>query len=895
MDVSAAGELPAFSASSPEGHLGRGRLRVFLGYADGVGKSAAMLATAQRRYEEGQDVVVGCLPGYGRFPNTDPLPNLEIIPYRQTTYGGGDEMDTDAILRRRPQLVLVAELAHANAPGSRHAYRYQDVLELLHSGIDVYTTLNIQHLESLNDVVAQVTGVRVGETVPDHILDDADDIELVDLPVTDLLARIETGEISWPAQDEATMRKFYRAGNLTALREMALRRAAERVDEQMRAYMHAHAISGPWPAGERLLVCVSPSPLSERLVRTARRLARRLDAVWFAVYVETPAQAHLPEADLERVTQTLRLAEELGAQPVRISGSSVAEAVVNFALGRNVTKIIVGKPLRPRWREWRHGSVVDQIVRRSQNLDVYVISSKTEEPVTAVAPTPRSRSPINWQAYLISAALVLLVTLAGLPLRPFIDPTNLAMLYLLAVVLVAIRQGRRPAIAASLLSIIAFDLIFIPPYYAFGVDDAEYLLTFAGLLVVGLVVSTLAARTREQETAVQRRESQTAALFELGQKLANVSGRNEIAQVAVTHLQATFASPVAVFLPDSTGEALRLQATTLGFAPEAEEQETAEWVFRHGQAAGQFTRTLTHTQGHYVPLQTTDQTVGVLAVLFTETRRNTSLTSDQRNFLTSLAGQIALALEKASLAEQARQARLREETEKLQTTLLNAISHDLRTPLAAITGALSSLVDDADLLSETAREDLAQTAWEEALRLNRLVGNLLDMTRLESGAMKVVRQPYDVQELVGATLAQMPHRLKGRTVRRRIPDDLPPVAIDFTLMVQALMNLVDNALKYSPPEAVVDIAAYQEEEMVVIAVQDRGPGIPEAELERVFSKFYRLSTSGVGGTGLGLSITRGIVEAHNGRVWAENRPGGGAIFSLALPVKAWAPETTDIS
>jgi two-component system sensor histidine kinase KdpD len=862
----------------------RGRLKIFLGYAAGVGKTYAMLEAAQQRRAEGVDVVVGYVETHGRSETDALLAGLEKIPRQAITYRGItlSEMDTDAILRRRPQIVLVDELAHTNAPGSRHLRRFQDVLELLNSGIDVYTTINIQHLESLNDVVSRVTGVIVRETVPDHILDEAHEIELIDLPIDELLARLESGKVYIPAQAEQALRKFFRRGNLTALREIALRRAADRVDEQMRAYMHTHAIPGPWPAGERLMVCISPSPLSERLVRTTRRLARRLDAEWIAAYVETPGHLHLSEADDEQVARTLRLAEELGAQTVRLSGNSVAETLVDYALSRNVTKIVAGKPLHPRWREWLRGSIIDQILDYSQDMDVYVISGKVEAAQPSRARASAERPLFKGREYLLGAGLVMLVTLLGLPLRPFINPTNLVMLYLAAVMVTAVRLGRWPAIFASLLSVIAFDIVFVPPYYTFVVADAEYMLTFVGLLAVGLVISTLAATAQEQAMAARRREAQTAVLYELSQGLAALSNPAVIAQTVVNHVQMAFNSPAALFLPDETGEHLTLQSSTPHFSPDADGHAVADWVFRHGQPAGRHTDTLTGVNGYYLPLQTSGQVIGVMAIEFTEEYKG-SFSSEQRRFLTSFSSQVALALEKVYLAEQARRARLLEETEKLQTTLLNSISHDLRTPLASITGALSSLLDDADLLNEAAQHDLLYTAWEEALRLNRFVGNLLDMTRLESGAMKVVRQPYDAQELVGATLAQMPNRLRGHTVKRAIPDELPPVAIDLTLMIQALMNLVDNAVKYTLPDEPIEIEAYQEEEAVIVAVKDRGPGLPEAELEHVFSKFFRLNRSGIGGTGLGLSIAKGIVEAHNGRIWAQNRPGGGAVFLMALP------------
>ncbi len=491
-----------------------------------------------------------------------------------------------------------------------------------------------------------------------------------------------------------------------------------------------------------------------------------------------------------------------------------------------------------------------------------------------------SRELGSFGPYAASALLILLATLAGLPLRPFLAPANLVMIYLVAVVLAATRYGRWPSIVASLLSLIAFDAVFVPPYYTLGIADAEYLLTFAGLLAVSLVISTLAVRARAHEQTAQQRAEQTIALFELSRKLALAANQEEIGQTAVDHISTILKRPTALYLPTGASQALVLQASSAHFPTAPAVQAMAQSYFQQQTA----TDSLHDTTADYLLLHTASQRIGILVIA---QGQSSSLGSEQHHFLTSIASQIALALEKATLAESARQTRLLEETEKLHTTLLNAISHDLRTPLAAITGALSSLLDDADLLSETARRELTQTAWEEALRLNHLVGNLLDMTRLESGSIKVVRQPCDVQDLVGATLAQMPNRLRGRLIKRRVPDDLPPVDIDFALILQALVNLVDNALKYAPPEEMVEIEASQSGQEVILAVKDRGPGIPPEELEQIFTKFFRLQTAGVGGTGLGLSIARGIVEAHNGRVWAENRPDGGAIFLMALPI--WQP------
>ena len=864
----------------------QGKLKIFLGYAAGVGKTYAMLQAALLRRAEGVDVVVGFVDTHGRSETDALLASLEIIPRRVVTVRDTVlyELDTDAVLARQPQVVLIDDLAHANAPGSRHAHRYQDVQELLSAGIDVYTAVNVQHLESLKDVVAKITGLTVRHTIPDSVLDESDEIELVDLPINELLERLDAGKVHLPHPRGPVMQKFFRRGNLTALREIALRRAADRIDAQMRAYMQSHAIAGPWPAGERLLVCISSNPLSERLVRTTRRLAVRLNAEWIAAYVETPGHAKLPQANRDRVTQTLQLAESLGAKTVRLNGRSIAETLVNYALSQNVTRLVAGKPLRSRWQELlQGGSLIDQIVRLSQDLDVYIISGSTKAERPLPTGTKTRSVNIAWGKYLRSMALVLLATLIGLPLRPFITPTNLVMLYLVAVIVAAVWLGRMPAILASLLSQIAFDIIFVPPYYALVVDDAEYVLTFAGLLAVGLVVSTLTARSREQEIAARRRERQTAALYELSQKLASVIDVQAIGQTAVNHMQEKMGNPAALFLPADAENQLMLQAKTVEFQLEKDSLAVAAWVLRHKQVAGRHTKTLSSVGGTYLPLISSGQGVGVLAVEFPQSE--TPLTGEQNRLLLSYASQVALALERARLAEQARQAYLLSETEKLQTALLNAISHDLRTPLAAITGVLSSLHDDDALLSQEARHELVVTAWEEARRLNRLVGNLLDMTRLESGALKVVCQPSDVEDLVGVTLAQMPNRLCRRAVQVEVPAGLPLIEIDFTLMVQVLVNLLDNALKYSPADTLITIQASQVGDELVLAVQDQGPGLPEAELEHIFDRFVRINTEGVSGTGLGLSIAKGIVEAHNGRIWAENRAGGGASFSLTLPIQ----------
>ncbi|WP_376793468.1 DUF4118 domain-containing protein [Thermoflexus sp.] len=860
----------------------RGKLKVFLGYAAGVGKTYAMLEAAHQRKREGVDVVVGYVETHGRPETEALLAGLEVLPRRQVYYRGIllTELDVDAVLARRPQLVLVDELAHTNAPGSRHVKRYQDVEEILEAGIDVYTTLNIQHLESLNDIVAQITGVVVRETVPDSVLEQAE-IELVDLPPEELLVRLREGKVYVPEQAAQAMRKFFRKGNLTALRELAMRWAARRVDDQMRDYMWIHGIPGPWPAGERLLVGISPHPLAERLVRAARRLAGALDAEWIAVYVETPEHSELSDEQRGRVLKALRLAEELGGRSIILTGDSVPETLLRYAREQNVTKIILGKPVRPRWKEALTGSVADRIIRQSGNIDVYIISdTSSPRPVRQEA---TGRPPRPWTDYLWAICLVLIATGIGALLQRAISLPNLVIVYLMAVVIAALHLGRGPAILVSMLSVLALDFFFVPPRHSFAVSDMEYLLTFAGLLVVGWVISQLTARMRAQVRAAQRREAEMAALYAFTRDLSTAEGPEELLRAIADHIRRTFGREVAIFLPDPQGN-LKLARKSSDFALDGNEMAVAVWSFRHGQPAGRGTDTLSAAKARYIPLKTPQGVVGVLGVVPKEPSHR--LTPDQRRLLETFASEAALAIERVQLAEQARQAQLLQEAERLQTALLDSISHNLRTPLVSIIGALTSLQEDASALSEEARQTLVTTARSEAERLNRLVGNLLDMSRIAAGKVKVKKAPCEVQDVVNAALEQCAEQLKGRPITVKVDPNLPLVPMDFALIEQALVNVLDNAIKYSPAGSPIEIYAYADAGNLVIEVMDRGIGIPPEDLERVFDKFYRVIRHDVvGGSGLGLTISRAFIEAHGGRIWARNRPGGGTIITMTLPME----------
>ncbi|HET7468725.1 MAG TPA: sensor histidine kinase KdpD [Gemmatimonadales bacterium] len=869
-----------------EARARRGRLKIFLGASPGVGKTFTMLAAARAQRAEGLDVAVGVVETHGRQETARLVDGLEILPRKPLEYRGTTllEFDLDAALARHPALLIVDELAHTNAPGSRHDKRWQDVEELLDAGINVWSTLNVQHLESLNDVVAGLTGIQVRETVPDSVLERADDVELVDVTPDVLQQRLREGKVYVPEQAGRAIDQFFRKGNLIALRELALRRTAERVDAQMRGYMAERGIRDTWAATERLLVCIGPSPTAVRLVRATRRMAARLHADWIAVHVETPRDQRLTRAEREDILRALELAEQLGARTVSLSGQSVADELLAYARAHNVTRIVVGKPERPSWQDRLRGSLLDTLVRRSGAIEVLAITGEEEDP----QPRPVfAGEPGEWRDYLRSAAILLVPTAIGLLLRRLgatVAVIDAAMLYLLAVVVAAARYRRGPSVLAAVLGIASFDFFFVHPYYTFSVSDIRYVLTFGVMLLVALVLGGLTGRIRSQAEASREREQRTAALYALSRDLGLAQERSEAVAALLRSVRDTFAVKAAVLLPVDGG---RVEpAAPPPYSIDERERAVAQWTFDHAQVAGQGTRTLPAATAMYVPIAAGEQVLGVLGLstddpaFFRDPAR--------RRLVEALSAQGASALERLSLTEQSRKTSVEFEAERLRTALLSSLSHDMRTPLASIEGAASTMLEGPPAPDPRVR-DLAGTIVQESRRMGRLVANLLDMIRVESGALQVQKEWQLLSDVVGVALLRTEDQLREHPVVSTLPADLPLVPVDEILLEQVFVNLLENAARHTPPGTPIEIGAVAQPGEVVVSVADRGPGIPAGEEERVFEKFHRLGSAPGQGVGLGLTICRGIVTAHGGRIWAEARPGGGALFRFTIPITGSPP------
>lgn len=861
----------------------RGRLKVFLGASAGVGKTYAMLSEAQEQRARGVDVIAGYVETHKRAETEALATELERLPMREVEYRGVllKEFDIDAALKRAPRLILVDELAHTNIPGSRHLKRWEDIEELLKAGIDVYTAVNVQHLESLSDVVAQITGVQVRETVPDSFIERADEIEVVDIPPEELQQRLREGKVYVQDRIDHALEGFFQKGNLIALRELALRRAADRVDAQMQSYRAEQGVEKMWAARERALVCIAPNELAGRVVRSAARIAAASHAQLVAVYVESDRQESRSAEQQEKAREALRLAESLGMETVTLSGHDIVSEILRFANQRNITLIIVGKPVKSRWKELLQGSVVDELVRRSGEMDVHVI---TGTPVGG--PTPRTKwekpQPSTPQSLAWTVLVVALCTAVCLAMYRRLELSNLTMIYLMGVVFVAGRFGSREATLASILSVAIFDLAFVPPTGTFRVSDTQYIVTFAVMLAVALLISSLTLRLRRQASASAERERRTAALYSLSSQLAKSRSKKEITIGAANEIREVFDGDVAIFVK---AEPLSLVAPSKShFEGQQNEQAVAEWVVDHNEAAGKGTTTLPGAAALYVPLRGSQGAVGVLAFLPKE--EHWPMPPMQRNLLETFANGLGLALERTLLAQESQQARVQAESERMRNSLLSSISHDLRTPLTAIAGAASTLKQGMGDPAE-----LAETIYGESIRLNIQVQNLLDMTRLQSPELTLRLDWQSLEEVVGTAIQRTREILGDREVHVHIPEDLPLLNVDGGLIEKVFVNILENAAAHTPPATKITITARAVTERIIIEIADTGPGIPPGQEVRIFERSYRDGGDrDGGGFGLGLTICRTIMRLHDGHIWAKNRPEGGAVFVLELPKPKNAPE-----
>lgn len=856
----------------------RGKLKIYLGAAPGVGKTHEMLHDALDERAKGLDVIVGVVESHGRQDIEVMLNDLDILPRQVVDYRGRQllEFDLDAALKRRPGLILIDEMAHTNAPNVRHTKRWQDIKELLDRGIDVYTTLNVQHIESLSDDVAQIIHAPIKETVPDYMIKMANTIELIDIPPEELLERLQEGKVYIPEQATLAAEHFFRKGNLIALRELALRTAAEWVGTEVLLYRQGEGIRHVWPTKEKILVCVGPNPESLKLIRAAKRMANSLQADWIAVYIEPQLQT---EKSREHAIQNLRLAEQLGAEIRILAGNDIVKEVLNFAREQNVTQIMIWKHIHTRWRGWFRRNLADELVRQSGEIDVYIMTGvpSGDKIQKSIALT----QPIPWAGYGIAIAIVMLATLIDCLLYPFLTASNLIMVYFLGVIIVALFGRTGPSILASILSVLAYAFFFIPPFYTFAVSRIEYLFTMIVMLFVSYVISHLTILIRRQAESARIIQHQTSALYTLSRQLSNTRGVVKLLEIGTRYIADSFDSDVLALLPKNSH--LEVQA---GYktkqALDAKEQGVAQWVYELGQVAGFGTDTLSFSNGLYIPLLTSHGPIGVLRI---QSRKQQLFTPEQMVLIESCATQLASAIEVDRLHEQARQKELQTATDDVRSSLLQSISHDLRTPLIAVMAAASTLMEIGDTLERNKIKEMGKDIYYETEQLSRLINNLLQITYMESENVKLQIKPSSLKEVINLVVKTSSKKLKGRLVHISIPENLPTIPLDNLLIQDVLLNLIDNAVKFTPQGSPIDIHVMVENDNVIVSVEDRGPGIVSGEINLLFEKFYRgrmLTTAR--GLGLGLAICRSIIEAHGGNIWLKNRKQGGVAFRFSLPL-----------
>jgi two-component system sensor histidine kinase KdpD len=852
---------------------GRGTLKIFFGACAGVGKTYAMLNEAQQRFRDGVDVVAGLVETHGRIDTIKMLEGLPQIPRKKIVHRGVEvlEFDIDEALLRKPTLLILDELAHTNAPGSRHPKRWMDVEELLSRGIDIYTTLNVQHLESINDLVARTSGIQVKETVPDRVFDHADHVSLVDIPTDELLNRLKSGKVYIAEQARKNAEdNFFEKRNLIALRELALRRTAERVDAQMGIENAAGDSRRETMLSEKIMVCVGHDSLSTRIIRHAKRLATRMKVPWFAVYVETGRHYRLGKKNQVTVERNMQLAERMGATVIFLKGDNAVEDLLTFARERGISRIIVGLRHRGWLRDFLVGTLAEKLIRKSGNVEINVITEASGKRNFRLLFPTLSAKPTGF-VYAIFA--IVLCTIGLLPFRDKIEPTNLVMLYLIAVMLVASRFGTWPSILASVLGVGTFNFFFTKPYHTFDVHYEGYHLTFVVMLIASLLIGSIASRLRLQAMFYRQKETEIRHLFSLAKVLSSTRGHDNMAAAAAKYVSDVLNAVVMVWIPSDSQE-LQL-ISSVDMKVDLREKSAAQWAFENGQQAGAGTDTLSATKGRYMPLMEEDRVVGVMGVI---PLKEQQLQPEQLTMLEAFSTIIAISLQRATKTLEAEQSRIEVEAQKLRNTLLQSVSHDLRTPLVSISGLSSELLAKQGYLPEKA-EEMVKTIYDQSSRLSKMVKNILDITGLESGKMKLNKQPYFLEEIIGSALMHLKNILPENAVDFNIrAKDL--IEVDGLLIEQVFTNLLENAVKYNRSSLSITISVEDKKKYLQIYVVDNGPGITEGEEGKIFEKFHKGIKEG---TGLGLPICKSIIEAHGGQIWAKNREAGGAMFIFTLP------------
>ncbi len=866
-------------AQAEEQKKSRGKFKIYLGAAPGVGKTHEMLHDALEERSKGLDVVIGVVESHGREEIKAMLKDFEILPREVINYHGKEllEFDLDAAIRRHPALILMDEMAHANAPSTRHKKRWQDIKELLDLGIDVYTTLNVQHIESLNDNVSQIIHAPIKETVPDSMIEMADTLELIDIPPEELLTRLRDGKVYIPEQAKLAADHFFKIGNLIALRELALRIMAERVGAQVILYRQGQNIKHVWPTKEKILVCVGPDDESKKLLRAARRLATSLQIEWIAVFVDTPKIQNSP-AKKNKAIQNLHFAEKLGAMTRMLTGFDIVQEIMAFARDQNVTQIMVYKIIRPRIRSLFFRNLADELVRVSGEIDVYIMTGRKNN-LTQFQQSKNVTVFKPWKSHVLGFMIVGVATATNFLLSPFLSASNLIMVYLLGITIVALLGEIGPALSASIVSVLAYDFFFIPPYFSFAVSDIQYFFTLVVMLIVSFIISHLASRIRKQSDLARFDENQIAVLHMLSRQLASTRGIDNILELGSQYIEDTFDCDVYALLPKGNQLVIRTKKNI----PQLSKKELgiAKWVYDLKTKAGYGTDTLAFSNAMYVPLIGTQQTIGVLRIL---PKIKRLLTPEEMYLLEACSNQIALAVEVDKIQEKNKHKELTTQKHRVQNEILQTVSHDLHAPLVAVLDDVNALMERAIELNPIEIQKIGKKVYDELEQHSRLINNLLQITQFETESIQLNKQILSIKELINMVIDKSQHKLNKRNVRIHIEENIPSIEADSFLIQEVLLNLIDNAVKFSAPNTPIDINVIKQNHNIVISVEDEGPGIFHDEMNKLFEKYYRgreITTER--GLGLGLAICSEIVSAHHGEIWVENKKEKGAAFRFSLP------------